>query len=451
VLVFVDDLGYGDLGVTGNQLVPTPNMDELARQGVRFTNFYVNSPICSPSRVGITTGTYPSRWGIHSFLASRARNRERGMPDWLDPRAPTLPRALQRVGYATGHFGKWHMGGGRDVGDAPLITEYGFDESVTSFEGLGPRYLWPDGLNEQSEELGRGRIEWTEKHQMTRHYVDHAIDFVRRHRDRPFYINLWPNDVHDEHLPAPGRAEAYGDVARSDYEARFFAVLEEMDRQLGRLFDELERLGLEDETLVVLTGDNGPTDWPYYYEEGVLPPGSTGGFRGRKWSLYEGGIRQPLIVRWPGHAPAGTVDDRTILAATDLVPTLAGMAGAELAVDWLDGEDLGAALLGTATRRERPLYWYYPYDLEPGQPGARTPPLAIRDGRWKLLVRRDGTGTELYDLEADPREASDVAAKNPDVVERLRSSLLEWASGLPLAPRDAGDVETPPGSVLPSR
>ncbi|MEJ2501941.1 MAG: sulfatase-like hydrolase/transferase, partial [Gemmatimonadota bacterium] len=420
--------------------VPTPNIDRLAHEGLRFTDFYVSSPICSPSRVGLTTGMYPSRWGIHSFLASRARNVERGMPNWLDPRAPTLPRALQAAGYATGQFGKWHMGGGRDVGDAPLITAYGFDTSVTSFEGLGPRYLWPDGLNEQSAALGRGWIEWTEKHRMTRHYVDHAIDFMRRHRDGPFYINLWPNDVHDEHLPAPGRADAFRDVARSDYEARFFAVLDELDRQLGRLLGELERLGLEDRTLVLFTGDNGPTDWPYYYDEGVQPPGSTGGFRGRKWSLYEGGIRQPLLVRWPGRVPAGVVDDETIIAATDLVPTLAAIAGADLPRDSLDGENLGSALQGTPVRRREPLFWYYPNDLEPGDPASLTPPLAIRDGRWKLLVRRDGGGAQLYDLEADPGETTDLASRRPEVVDRLRSRVLRWSSTLPL-PARAGEPE----------
>lgn len=430
VFVFIDDMGYGDLGAYGNDRVETPNIDRLAREGTRFTQFYVNAPICSPSRVAVTTGMYPSRWRIHSFLASREKNRERDMADYLDLEAPTLPRALKEAGYATGHFGKWHMGGGRDVGDAPLVTEYGFDESVTSFEGLGERYLWPSGLNEQSEALGRGTVHWTEKHQMTRYYVDHALDFIRRHRDRPFYINLWPNDVHDEHVPLPGLDTAYADVARSDYEAKFFAVLAEMDRQLGRLFEEIDRLDLGEETMIVLASDNGPTDWPHYYQQGVVPPGETGPLRGRKWSLYEGGIREPLIVRWPGHTPAGVVDSTTVIAGFDLVPSLAEIAGAPLPYG-LDGVDVSDALLGTPVLRWEPIYWHYPNDLQPGNADFLTPTLAVRDGQWKLLVEQNGEGVELYDLEADPAETTDVAEAHPALTALLRDRVLAWWRSMP--------------------
>lgn len=436
VLVFIDDLGYGDLGVTGNTRVPTPHIDALARDGTLFSRFYVNSPICSPSRVAITTGTYPFRWGIHSYLDSRGRNRERGMADWLDPDAPTLPRTLREAGYATAHFGKWHMGGGRDVGDAPLITEYGFDESLTSFEGLGDRVLWPDRLNEQSEALGRGEIRWSEKHLMTRHYVDRAIEFMGERQGRPFYLNLWPNDVHDEHWPAPASEGRYAGVARNEYEQAFFAVLGEMDRQLGRLLTAIDSLGLAENTIVVLTGDNGPTDWPRYYRAGVEPPGSTGGLRGRKWSLYEGGIRQPLIVRWPGRVPRGRVDDTTVIAAMDLFPSLARLAGAPLpGAVRLDGEDLSAALLGESGGRAGPIYWYYPNDIRPGNEDFLTPTLAMREGHWKLLVEQDGTGAELYDIVTDPYERVDLAAARPEVRDRLTRQALSWWRTLP---RDAG-------------
>jgi arylsulfatase A-like enzyme len=436
ILVFIDDMGFGDLGVTGNTRVATPNIDELAREGTLFTQFYVNSPICSPSRVAITTGMYPSRWGIHSYLEARARNSARGMADWLDPRAPTLARTLQEAGYATAHFGKWHMGGGRDVGDAPLIMEYGFGESLTSFEGLGDRYLWRDRLNEQSAELGRGEIRWTEKHQMMRHYVDRAIDFVGRHQSTPFYLNLWPNDVHDEHWPDPALAEKYAGIARNEYEQAFFAVLDEMDRQLGRLLTEIDRLGLSEETIVVLTGDNGPTDWPRYYRAGAEPPGSTAGLRGRKWSLYEGGIREPLIVRWPGHVPAGRVDEETVLAAMDLVPSLARLAGAPVPQHLpLDGEDLSRAILGEPAQRTEAIYWYYPNDIAPGNSDFVTPRLAIREGRWKLLAEEDGSGAELYDLQVDPRENVDLATRQPQLTDQLTNQLLNWWRTLP---RDAG-------------
>jgi arylsulfatase A-like enzyme len=342
ILVFVDDMGYGDLSAYGNTRVRTENIDRLAREGIRFTQFYVNSPICSPSRVAVTTGTYPSRWGIHSFLESRRRNRERGMADYLDPDAPTLARTLEQAGYATAHFGKWHMGGGRDVGDAPLPQAYGFDESLTSFEGLGDRYLWPDDLNRQSARLGRGEIHWTEKYEMTRIYVDHAIDFIQRHRDEPFYLNLWPNDVHDEHEPRPGAADRYAAVARDEYERRFFAVLEDMDRQLGRLFDEVR----------------------------------------------------------------------------------------------LDGQDVSRAFFGQALQREPSNFWYYPNDIRPGNPAFVTPELAVREGRWKLLVSEAGDRVELYDIVADPGESSNVAAQHEDVAHSLRAKVLAWWASV--RPRRAG-------------
>ena len=161
VFIFIDDMGYGDLSVTGNKDVQTANIDRLAAEGLLLEQFYVNSPICSPSRVAITTGQYPARHLINSYLNNRERNRERGMADFLDPKAPAVARAFQQAGYATAHFGKWHMGGGRDVGDAPLPQAYGFDESLTSFEGLGDRILPPGGLAEQSAKLGRGKITHT--------------------------------------------------------------------------------------------------------------------------------------------------------------------------------------------------------------------------------------------------------------------------------------------------
>ena len=141
IFVLIDDMGYADLSCYGQKQIETPHLDRLAKEGIRFTQFYVNAPICSPSRTAFTTGQYPARWRITSYLASRAENDRRGMAQWLDPKAPTLARTLQQAGYATGHFGKWHMGGQRDVGDAPLITEYGFDQSLTQFEGLGERIL----------------------------------------------------------------------------------------------------------------------------------------------------------------------------------------------------------------------------------------------------------------------------------------------------------------------
>ena len=239
VFIFIDDMGYGDLGVTGNREVLTPRIDGLAREGIRFTDFYVASPICSPSRVGVTTGQFPSRHLIHSYLNNRRRNRERGMRDFLDPAAPAVARAFHDAGYATAHFGKWHMGGGRDVGDAPLPQEYGFDESLVSFEGLGDRILPPGRLSDQSAELGRGEITRVEKHRQTPIYVDRSIDFIRRNRDKPFYLHLWLNDVHDAHVPSEEQLAPFARF-ENPYVAKFYAVLTAMDREIGRLLDEID-------------------------------------------------------------------------------------------------------------------------------------------------------------------------------------------------------------------
>ena len=222
-------MGWRDFSCFGNTAARTPNIDRLAREGLRFEQFYVASPICSPSRVGLSTGQYPQRWRITSFLNNRAENNARGMAQWLDLRAPMLARFLRDAGYATGHFGKWHMGGQRDVGEAPLITEYGFEASLTNFEGLGPRVLplldARDGTPPRkhalgSDNLGRGEITWKDRADVTMSFVAAAREFIGRATEsgKPFYVNLWPDDVHSPLLqvaakrgdpwPTPGDAAA---------------------------------------------------------------------------------------------------------------------------------------------------------------------------------------------------------------------------------------------------
>ena len=439
VFVFIDDLGYGDLSVTGNTAVQTENLDRLAREGLLVEQFYVASPICSPSRVGITTGQFPARWGVNSYLNSRERNRARGMRDFLSPDAPALARTFHENGYRTAHFGKWHMGGGRDVDDAPLPQAYGFDESLVSFEGLGDRLLQRGhGLSEQSAQLGHGEITWVPKHETTRRYVDRSIDFVRRHQDEPFYLHLWLNDVHDPFQPSDDQRAKYEGSSDNPYEVDFRAVLDDMDAQLGRLIDEIDALGLAEDTWIVATGDNGPTAWPRYYNEGYDPPGSTAGLRGRKWSLYEGGIREPLLVRKPGTVPAGAVDRSSIVGGVDLFPTFCELAriappdGVEF-----DGESRAGVFQGEASERQKPLLWEYGREetyLRPGLEDDRSPNLAIRDGKWKLLVNADGSGLELYDLEASPVERENRAAADPEVAERLKRLVIEWRESLPTFP-----------------
>jgi arylsulfatase A-like enzyme len=434
VLILADDLGCGDLGSYGCE-VPTPHLDRLASEGMRFTRAYVASPICSPSRVGIFTGRCPARHLIFSFLDSRKRHRELGMRDWLDPGVPNLARALREAGYATGHFGKWHMGGGRDVGDAPLPTGYGFDESYTSFEGLGDRVLPPGRLSELNEKLGRGKIVHAPQHELSGIYVDRAIDFIRRSAGKPFYLQLWPNDVHDPFAPKPELMRKYERFAGNKYVQQYYAMLDEMDRQVGRLVDFIDGREGSRDTLFVFLSDNGPTAWPRYYKEGLLPPGSTSGLRGRKWSLYEGGVRTPLIVRWKGRVPAGRINDSTVASSLDLFPTLCALAGVRPPAVEFDGEDLSAAFLGRRQTRKRDLFWEYgrnPTYPYPGLPEDRSPNLAIRSGRWKALVNDDGSRLELYDFSRSDRERENVAAAHPETAARFSERLLAWRRSLPV-------------------
>jgi len=437
LFVFIDDMGYADPSCFGNPKMKTPCIDRLAREGIRLTNFYVNSPICSPSRVAVMTGQYPARWKIHSYLADRKANRARHMPDWLDPRAPTTARILKRAGYATAHFGKWHIGGGRDVGDAPLPQEYGFDESLVSFEGLGDRVLFPnDGLCEQSAALGRGNVRFIPKHESTETYASRAIAFMKEHPDTPFYIELFPNDVHDPHLPKPEAVAKWEEVTDNPFEQKFFAVLEELDRQIGRVVDTVDELGLAEQTLIVLTSDNGPTDWPSYYKQGRTPPGFTGPFYGRKWCLYEGGIRMPFIARWRGTIPAGQTNDASVVCGIDLSPTFCRVAN--VTVDdsiQHDGLDMYEALLGKAVTRREPIFWQYgkPFaKLMPGNPEFVSPSLAIRDGDWKLLIDPDGSNGQMYDLATDPGERENLLATHPEKAKHLWQKIRQWAASIGL-------------------
>ncbi len=433
IFVVVDDLGYADLSSYGNTRVRTENIDRLAAGGIRFSQFYVNSPICSPSRTALTTGQYPARWRITSYLDSREMNSRRGMAQFLDPKAPTLARFLSTAGYRTGHFGKWHMGGGRDVGEAPLITEYGFHASLTQFEGLGDRILpifdAHDGtpasksdLGIASEKLGRGEVTWVDRCQVTRAFVERALKFIKEAEaeGRPFYMNLWPDDVHSPFLPP---AHLRGDGSKR---ALYEGVLVNMDAQLGPLFGYVRgNPRLRDNTLIIFISDNG-------HEPGA---GSAGHLHGAKGMLYEGGIRAQLIVWGPGLIPPrkrGTWNHTSVLSSVDLVHSLLRLAGADPRHPAnFDGVEISAALLGKATTaRTRPLFWKRPPD-RPGPPEDRWPDLAVREGKWKLLVQEDGTRPQLYDILRDPSESTNLAARHPRIVERLRKSVLAWNETLP--------------------
>lgn len=437
IFILADDMGFSDLSCYGGE-TPTPAIDRLAKEGIAFDRYYVNSPICSPSRTAFLTGQYPQRWRISSFLESRAANAKRGMAQWLDPKAPVLARELKAAGYATGHFGKWHMGGQRDVGEAPLITEYGFDRSLTNFEGLGPRVLPRldayDGKPAKeydlgSAKLGRGPIRWEDRSIVTSVYVKEALDFIGQAQadGKPFYLHLWPDDVHSPFFPPGVLRKDAGDRKRALYQA----VLQAMDQQLAALFERIRGdVALRDNTLIVLSSDNGP-------EPGA---GSADPLRGHKGALYEGGIREPLIVWGPGFiatGKAGTRNRGAVLSSIDLTRSFHAFTGMDVPVGIVpDGEDLIATLLGkTDHGRKAPLFWRRPPD-RPGPADHPFPDLAALDGSWKCYTRYDGKVSSLYDLASDQSETKDVASKYPDIAERLKRKMLEWNAALP---PDAGD------------
>jgi arylsulfatase A-like enzyme len=431
VVVFIDDMGWSDFSCFGNQDARTPNIDRMAAEGIRFEQFYVNSPICSPSRCALTTGQYPQRWRISSYLDNRQTNERRGMAQCLDPAAVTLPRLLQKAGYATGHFGKWHLGGQRDVDDAPAITDYGFDESLTNFEGMGAKLLpmtlkpgdsQPGRIWQDAERLG-GPVVWMQRSEITGGFVNAAVPFIKRATaaGKPFYINLWPDDVHSPYWPP---VDHWGD---GDRRSLYLSVLEEMDRQLGHLFDTIrDTPELRNNTLILICSDNGP-------DAGA---GRAGPFRGTKATLFEGGIRSPLVVWGPGlmtQTAVGSTNSSSVLAAFDLVPSLLSMTGGTPpdAANF-DGQDLSAVLLGRSTdSRSEPLYWRRPPDRKFVYGSGPLPDLAVREGDWKLLCDYDGTRPELYQLSNDPGESMNLAEQCPEIAAQLSAKAIRWHQSLP--------------------
>ena len=422
ILILIDDMGAADVGCyrpnsSASSLPPTPNIDRLAAEGIQFTNYYSAAPICSPSRVGLMTGNVPGKWRITSFLADRKHNRTCEQADFLDSSAPSVARELKAAGYATAHFGKWHMGGGRDVDNAPGIRQYGFDEYASTWESPDPDPLLTstDWIWAKSDSVKR----WNR----TAYFVDKTLDFLKRNPDKPCYINLWPDDVHTPWVPDETTLNEFPKGTEKPRE--FKTVLADLDLQIGRLMAGLKALGMDENTLIVFTSDNG-----------ALPTfqGSRSGlFRGSKLSLYEGGIRMPFIVRYPAQTPKGRVDSQSVLSAVDLLPTFVSLAGKKGRNAGTDGENRATVLLGKPTVRKSPLFWEYGRNTESFRyPAGRdkSPNLAMRQGNWKLLVNADGSGTELYDLATDPSEQTDVAAQHPRLVDDMRPKLVAWRNGL---------------------
>lgn len=454
IFILTDDQGWGDAHFAGHPYVKTPNLDRLAAGGTWFKQFYVAATVCSPSRAAFMTSHYPARHQIHGHFSDHPSNAARSMPDWLDPKATTLPDLLKSAGYATAHFGKWHLGGGRG---APPPEDYGFDVSKT-VGSTGPSLG-----NEAAEPYFRAKS--------TRLIVDETIQFIRQHRESPFYVNVWTLLPHALLKPTPEQLAVYGDLQpkaddpafgpwmqkylgkardlRSQMQV-FCASLTDLDTQIGRLLDALDEMKLAENTLIVFSSDNGPEDYRISNAANA-GTGSTGMLRGRKRSMYEGGIRTFGLVRWPGKVPAGRVDETNVVGAVDLLPTVAALAGVKLPESLKpDGEDLSSLWLGkTSSSRTKPLHWEWLFNVQGSADGYMPPMLAIREGAWKLFVNHNGTGAQLYNIVKDPGETRDLVAEHPAEVKALTDKALTWVKTLPPSP--ARDKAAATGQPVDSR
>jgi len=454
IFILTDDQGWGDAKFAGHPYLKTPNLDRLAREGTWLRQFYVAATVCSPSRTAFMTSHYPARHQIHGHFSTHDQNAARSMPDWLDADVTTLPDLLKQAGYATAHFGKWHLGGGAG---APAPEAYGFDVSKT--------------VNSNGPSLGDEGKEPYFRARSTALMVDETIKFAQANKDRPFYVNLWTLVPHAPLKPTPEQLAVYADLKpqaedpafgewmqkylgkakdlRSQMQV-FAASVTDLDTQVGRLLDALDALGLTNDTLIFFSSDNGPEDYRVgnAANAGV---GSPGPLRARKRSMHEGGIRTFGLVRWPGKIPAGRVEEAAVTGGVDFLPTIAALAGVKVPAALApDGEDKSALWLGAAAAaRSRPLYWEWISGVQGPEDGYMPPPLCVRDGQWKLFVKHDGQGAQLFDIPKDAAEKNDVAAAHPEVVKELTAKALAWAKTLPASPaRDkfiaGGAVRTTP-------
>lgn len=420
LFILADDLGWGDLRPYGDRQSPTPNLEDLAAKGKLFTQFYVNGSVCSPSRCAFLTGQFPARHRIHGHYSGVQQNSDRGMSQFLEPEVPTVARLLKQAGYATAHVGKWHLGSSPD---APSPVRYGFDlaRAMNSND---------DAWKENTEPFFRARS--------TALFVDEAIRFIEANREGPFYLQLWTLLPHATLAPTDEQLKPFDRLSEPGLRHRsakqiYYASLADLDSQIGRLLKKLDELGLAEKTLVIFSSDNGPEDIAIR-NAGHSGVGSPGPFRGRKRSLYEGGIRVPLIVRWPSRISPGQLDDSSVVCGVDLMPTLCRLAGVQVPeAHRLDGEDRSAVLLGEPARRTKPLFWEWRFNIA-GHVLNKSPMLAVREGDWKLLMNPDRSRVELYNIPSDPSELNNRAAEHPEVVERLGAAVLAWKKTLPEGP-----------------
>lgn len=423
VFILVDDLGWADIGCNGSSFYETPHVDALAAAGMRLTNAYAACPVCSPTRASILTGKYPARLKLTNFLVGL---REKpGSPvltapykHHLDLEEVTLAEALRSAGYTSAHVGKWHLG------PKPYYPEkQGFAVNVAGTEAGMPRsYYFPAWQ-------ANVPLDGTKKDYLTDRLTDEALTFIEDNRARPFFLYL---AFYAVHIPIQPRADLLAKYERKQppgpqKNPHYAAMVDAVDQNVGHVLHKLGELGLEKDTVVFFFSDNGGLATP----EGPHTPATTNApLRAGKGYVYEGGIREPLVVRWPGSIPPGTVSD-TPVTSVDFYPTILHMAGVDPARDQvLDGVDLVPLLTGTPGAADalasRPLFWHYPhFSNQGGAPGG-----AVREGRYKLIEHYEDGRLELFDLVDDVGESRNLAQEKPELTQRLHEKLVAWRASV---------------------
>ncbi|VTT97061.1 aryl-sulfate sulfohydrolase : Arylsulfatase A family protein OS=Singulisphaera acidiphila (strain ATCC BAA-1392 / DSM 18658 / VKM B-2454 / MOB10) GN=Sinac_0942 PE=4 SV=1: Sulfatase [Gemmataceae bacterium] len=427
VFILADDLGWTDLGCQGSKFYATPNIDKLAAGGLRFTSAYTCGPNCQPTRAAIMTGQYGPRTGVYTvggidrfdWKARPLRPVDNVTQLPLDRR--TVADVMKSAGYATGMFGKWHLG--QDAEHHP--SKRGFDEAIVS-------------MGKHFDFVTQPKVEYPKGAYLADFLTDRAVDFITRHKSEPFFLYLPHFGVHSPFQAKPELIEKFKAVpaAGGHRDPTYAAMIASVDESVGRVLKTLDDLKLADDTVVIFSSDNGGVGG--YVREGIKKAGDVtdnAPLRSGKGSLYEGGVRVPWVVRWPGKVPAGTTD--TPVISVDVLPTLASLAGAKLPANQpLDGASLVECFTsGGKAAPARDLFWHFPGYLGAGQGQWRTTPAgAIRSGNWKLIEFFETGTLELYDLAADVSQKTNLAEKEPERAKELHAKLVSWrkAVGAPM-------------------
>jgi len=425
LVILCDDLGYGDLACYGHPTIQTPALDRLAAEGIRLTDCYAAAPVCSPSRAGLLTGRNPNRFGVYDWIPARH-------PMHLGRGEITIAQLLQRAGYATGHFGKWHCNGQFNSPQQPQPGDQGFEYWFSTQNNAGPSHRNPANFVRNGRPVGP-----TEGYSC-QVVAEEAIRWLRARRPegKPFFAFVCFHETHEPVASPPDLVARYPQ-AKNENQAIYFANVTNVDRAVARLLATLDELGEAANTFVLFTSDNGP-ETLQRYPTGIHSYGSPGPLRGMKLHIYDGGIRVPGIIRWPGHTRPGQVVSEPV-CSLDLLPTFCAIAGIEPPHDRrLDGANLLPIFDGRPVRRETPLFWFYFLAIS-------KPKAALREGDWKLVAHWDVTEPftgvtpeairaikrarltdfELYNLREDIGEKHDLAAEQPQRVEAMAHRMRE--------------------------